>query len=360
MNTLSLSRATGRGLELARLRPGPATAAVALVLVALACIAGGLAVSGMIGTNGTEFLTVLEIAYRRAWGVEYVPQEHLIVSELRLPRGVLAVVVGAALGLVGCVLQAVVRNPLADSSVLGGTSGATLGAVTMIALAPGATLTAAIPTGAFLGAAGGFALSLGIAASRGSFSPLKLVLAGVAVSFVLSALTDFVIVRAGDERKLRTAVFWQLGSVADAQWHQIVLPGVVLALGIGYLLLRARRLDSLAFGDLTAHSLGVHPRRLRAELIVASALIVGVCVAAAGGIGFVSLVVPHACRLLVGTAHGRLLPASAAVGGAFLLWADIASRVVARPSELPLGVVTALIGGVVFAVLLGTRMKAAV
>ncbi|MGY5765361.1 iron chelate uptake ABC transporter family permease subunit [Brachybacterium sp. DNPG3] len=347
---------TTRRSEPARRRTGPVAAAIALTVVSALLALVGLVVSGAIGTEPTSLAHVLEIAYRRAWGIDYVAAPDRLVSELRLPRGVLALLVGAALALVGCILQAVVRNPLADSSVLGGTAGAGLGAVAAIALLPGA-LSLLIPLGAFVGAAVGFAITLVIATAGGGFSPLKLILAGVATSYVLGALTQYVLARAGDDRKLRSAIFWQMGSVAGAQWADLVLPLVVLLSGAAYLLLRARRLDQLAFGDLTARSLGLSPALLRVELIVVCAVMVGTCVAAAGGIGFVSLVVPHICRLLVGSAHGRLLPAATALGAAFLVWADVLARVATRPSELPIGVVTALVGGVGFAILLITRTR---
>lgn len=338
----------------------PRTAVLAAILTTAALVLAvvGLAASGMVGTRDVPLTEVVEIAYRRAWGLQHVAERDLIVSELRLPRGALAFVVGASLALVGCVLQALVRNPLADSSVLGGTAGAGLGAVLAIVLAPGAALVVALPLGAFAGAGAGFATTVLIASvGHSSFSPLKLVLAGVATGFVLGALTQFVIVGAGDDRKLRSALFWQLGSVADARWTDLGLPAAVLLACTIHLLLRARRLDALAFGDLTARSLGVDPRALRIELITVSALVVGTSVAVAGGIGFVSLVVPHVCRLVVGSGHRRLLPVAAALGGAFLIWADVLARIVAPPAELPLGVVTALVGGVAFAVLLMTRMR---
>lgn len=334
----------------------PATAAAIVTAVAVVLGVVGLAVSGMVGSEQAGFFQVLDVAYRRAWGIEYVADTDRIVSELRLPRGVLAMLVGAALALVGCILQAVVRNPLADASVLGGTAGAGLGAVVAIAMIPG-TLSVLIPAGAFIGAAIGFGLTIMIATAGGGFSPLKLILSGVATSYLLGALTQYALSRAGDDRKLRSAIFWQMGSVAGAQWQDLRLPLIVLLAGMAYLLVRARRLDHLAFGDLTARSLGLRPNLLRGELVLVCAVMVGVCVAAAGGIGFISLVVPHICRLFVGTAHSRLLPTSTALGGAFLVWADVVARVVTRPSELPIGVVTALVGGAAFAILLITRTK---
>ncbi|GMA41472.1 FecCD family ABC transporter permease [Mobilicoccus caccae] len=326
--------------------------------VALALLVAGLVVSGMIGPSPTAAGDVLDIAYRRAHGVEYVSPGDRLVSEIRLPRGVLAAVVGVALGVVGCVLQAVVRNPLADPGILGGTSGASLGAVLAIVLgAVGPVAGLGVPAGAFIGAAGGFGLSMMLAARPTGLSPLRLVLAGMAVSFLLSALANVVVMRAGDDRKMRSAVFWQMGSVADATWHTLLLPLVLLVPGTVWLMVRARRLDALAFGDDTAMALGMSPSQLRLELLVIAALLTGVCVAVAGGVGFVALVVPHAVRIVVGPIHRRLLPCVAVAGAAFLTWADVAARVVAPPADVPLGVVTALVGAPVFAALLRTGMN---
>lgn len=292
---------------------------------------------------------------RLTTGVDGLGLSERLVTETRLPRIFLAALVGATLAVVGCVLQALVRNPLADPSILGGTAGASLGAVMVIvAGAPGLV---GLSLGAFLGSAVGFAITLGLAWRAGGVSPLRLILAGIAVSYLLSALTQVVVLRAGDDRKLRSALFWQLGSVADARWSDLQLPALVLVLGVVLLMVRARRLDLLAFGDLTAQSLGVSPQRLRLEMFVLTSLLTGISVALAGGIGFVALVIPHVVRLLCGPRHAALVPLSALVGAGFLVWADLVARVVAPPSDVPLGVVTALVGAPVFALLVSGRVR---
>jgi iron complex transport system permease protein len=277
-----------------------------------------------------------------------------LVTETRMPRVLLAAVVGAVLAVVGCVLQAIVRNPLADPAILGGTAGASLGAVAVIVLGAGGLV--GLPLGAFLGAVCGFGLTFLLASRGGGLSPLRLVLAGVAVSYLFSALTSLIIARA-DDRALRSAIHWQLGSVAGARWSDLLWPTLLMLGCVGLLLLRARRLDVLAFGDLTATALGVSPHRLRIELFLLTSLLTGVAVALAGGIGFVALVVPHAVRLLTGPRHSSLVPLSALVGAGFLVWADVAARTLAQPSDLPLGVVTALVGAPVFALLVTGRLR---
>jgi iron complex transport system permease protein len=333
---------------------------VLVVVVAAVLLAAGLVAAGMVGSTIEEPARVLSAAVARLDGVQQVSGADRLITELRLPRGVLSAVVGATLALVGAVLQTLVANPLADPTILGGASGAGLGAVLVIVLGAGGLLAGAtLAVGAFLGAAAGFGLTLALAWQRSGLSPLRTVLAGVGVSYALSALTQLVIVSAGDDRRLRSAVFWQLGSVASAQWDTLAVPATVLLVGAGWLVLRARRLDALAFGDQTAFSLGVHPGRLRLELFVTVAVLTGVSVSVAGGVGFVALVVPHAVRLLVGPGHAALLPCCVLAGAAFLVWADVAGRVVAAPNEMPLGVVTALVGAPVFAVLVRRRMRAA-
>lgn len=286
-------------------------------------------------------------------GLEPLGLSERLVTEARVPRVLLAAVVGATLAVVGCVLQALVRNPLADPSILGGTAGASLGAVVVIVV--GADSLVGLPVGAFLGAAGGFGLTFALAWRAGGLSPLRLVLAGVAVSYLLAALTSLVIARA-DDRALRSALFWQLGSVAGARWDDLWWPTLAMLVGVVALVARARRLDVLEYGDLTASALGVRPQLLRAELFVLTSVLTGIAVALAGGIGFVALVVPHAVRLLTGPRHASLVPLSALFGAGFLVWADLAARTFARPSDLPLGVVTALVGAPVFALLVSGRL----
>lgn len=330
--------------------PVPAVASVGFALLATGLVVATL--TGSVDMSPAEVVQVLHT--RTTEGVAALDLQERLVSDVRAPRAGLAALVGAVLAIVGTVLQALVRNPLADPAILGGTAGAGLGAVCVLVL--GASGGVTLSVGAFAGSAFGFGLTFLLAVRGGGLSPLRLVLSGIAVSFLLGAVTNLVVLR-GDDRRLRSALFWQLGSVAQARWADLLLPAVALTLGALLLVARARRLDLLSFGDLTAQALGVSPGRLRAELFVLTSVLTGICVALAGGVGFVALVVPHAVRLLVGPSHRRVVPLSALVGAGFLVWADTAARVLAEPADLPLGVVTALVGAPVFAILVGGRMR---
>lgn len=338
------------GSDRTRRVPMPVAAVVAVLLVV-----AGVLVAITVGPAALSEGDILRAAWTRVTvGLEPLSLPERLVTETRIPRVLLAAAVGGVLAVVGCVLQALVRNPLADPSILGGSAGASLGAVAVMIL--GGAGTIGLPLGAFLGATTGFGVTFLLAWRDGGLNPLRMVLAGIAVSYLFSALTSLVIARA-DDRALRSAVFWQLGSVAGARWSDLWWPTLLMLAGVAVLLLRARRLDVLAFGDLTAHALGVAPARLRAELFVLTSLLTGVAVALAGGIGFVALVVPHMVRLLTGPRHASLVPLSALVGAGFLVWADLAARTLAPPSDMPLGVVTALVGAPVFAMLVTGRLR---
>lgn len=266
-----------------------------------------------------------------------------IVWDLRAPRALLAVVVGSALAVAGVALQALVRNPLADPYVLGVASGASLGAVAVIVLGSAAVGGLGLSAGAFAGAMTAMALVFLLARGRGAFAPGRLILAGVAIGYLASALTGFLQFLA-DPRQLQSIVFWLLGSLAGATWSDLRLPALALVIATAWLLLQGRRLNALALGEESAVALGVDVRRVRVELIAVSSLLVATAVAVSGAIGFVGLVVPHVARLLVGPDHRRVLPLAVLLGGAFLAWSDVVARVVAAPSELPLGIFTATVG----------------
>lgn len=287
-------------------------------------------------------------------GLPVEPPERLtdaIVWELRTPRTLTAAVVGAGLALAGAVMQSLTRNPLADPYLLGLSSGASLGAVAVLVL--GAAV--ALPTAAFVGALAALALSLAIARAAGALTPTRMVLAGLAVSQLCAAATSVVIFWTATGDSYREIVTWLLGSVAGADWDSVALAAAALAVVGLVLLTSARTLDAFAFGDTAAASLGVHVERTRWLLLGAVALLVGAMVAVSGAIGFVGLVLPHAVRLVLGARHRRLLPAVALVGAVFLVWADALARTVFDPRELPVGVVTALVGVPVFVALLRRR-----
>ncbi|KAF2775172.1 FecCD family ABC transporter permease [Streptomyces coelicoflavus] len=271
-----------------------------------------------------------------------------IVWNFRAPRVVLAALAGAGLAVSGAVLQSAVSNPLADPTVLGFSYGATLGAVLAITL--GGSVAAAglgVSTAAFLGAMVAGALVFALGQRRGRMAPTRLVLAGVAVGYVFLSATSFVQLHASPN-ELRTVLFWTLGSVAGAQWDQLPTVAVVVIATTVLLTLFGRRLNVLLAGDESATALGVDVNRLRLVLLVLSALLTGTVIAVAGGIGFVGLMIPHLVRLSTGADHRRLLPLTALLGAVYLVLVDLLSRTLDRPNELPLGILTALLGAPFF------------
>lgn len=278
-----------------------------------------------------------------------------IVWELRLPRVLTAAAVGAGLAISGAVMQALTRNQLADPYLLGLSSGASLGAVSVLLLG----VSVLLPVAAFAGALAALAVTLGLASALGRITPTRTVLAGLAVSSLAGAITSFVIFWTVTGDSYREILGWLLGSLAGARWPAVAIAGVaVIVVGIP-LVLSGRVLDAFAFGDTTAASLGVPVAGVRWALLGATALLTGALVSVSGSIGFVGLILPHAVRLLVGPGHRALLPLSALVGAMFLVWADTIARTLFDPRELPVGIVTALIGAPVFALLLARHRSEA-
>ena len=275
--------------------------------------------------------------------------ETRIIWEFRLPRALLGFVVGAALAVAGAVLQAVVRNPLADPFVFGVSSGASVAAVATLTLATGALAVVSVPIAAFAGALATTLIVFLLAQQRGRVTPNRLVLAGVAMSYLLSSITSYLELSASSPGEGVSAVLsWLYGSLAAAEWDGLGLPSAVLVITIAVLVLLARVLNAFLVGDETAASLGIDVGRVRLVLFVITSLLVGVVVAVSGAIGFVGLVVPHAMRMIVGSDHRWLLPSSALAGGLLLVVVDIVARTVLAPTELPVGLLTAAIGAPFF------------
>lgn len=280
-----------------------------------------------------------------------------IVWDIRVPRTLLGICVGAGLALAGAVLQTLVRNVLADPFVLGINSGASTGAALAILTGAGVALgDYALQGCAFLGALAASAVLFMVARSQGRLTALRLLMAGVALGYALSAVTSFVIFASDDAQSSRSVMFWLLGSLGLASFNGslVVVAGIVV-LALVVLLAAAPHLDALAIGDETAWSLGINPERFRAGLLVIVCLLVGAIVAMAGSISFVGLVVPHLARRVVGGAHRAVLPLSALSGAVLLLWADIGARTLLAPRELSIGIITALVGAP-FLLLLVRRM----
>jgi iron complex transport system permease protein len=286
-----------------------------------------------------------------------IPKSHItIVEGVRLPRALAAALVGAALGVSGAVMQGLFRNPLASPYVLGLASGASAGAALVIALGLQALWGwFALPLGAFLGGALVVTLVYGIARSAKGPATLTLILAGVALGALFSAITSLFIALSPEPLKMQTIVFWLMGSLGRARWD--LLPGLaaVVAFGVVVLKLFARDLNVLSLGEEGARHLGIRPERLEKLLLGVVTLLTGMAVALAGTIGFVGLITPHALRLIIGPDHRVLLPAAALGGALFLMLADVAARTLLAPVELPVGILTALCGAPFFLYLLLTR-----
>lgn len=275
-----------------------------------------------------------------------------IVWDIRFPRALLAIMVGAGLALVGASLQAVTRNQLADPHLLGISSGGAFGAIYAL-LHSGLFLgVLTVPLLAFAGALGATVIVLGVTYFADATSADRLVLAGVAVSFAIMAGANGLIFL-GDPRASHTVVFWMLGGLGLAQWDQLIYPLAIL-LGCGaWLISQSAALNALTVGDETAATLGIPVMRFRLSIFVVGALITGVMVAFSGIIGFVGLMVPHISRMIIGGNYVNVLPASAIIGAIFLLWADITARTIMAPEDIPIGIVTGLVGGIFFVWLLG-------
>lgn len=329
-----------------------------LLLVPIAV--GGLLLSIMaailIGPADLGVRDVYAVIAQHLWNhtTEVAPIDDGIVWELRLPRALLASICGAGLAICGAVLQSMMRNPLADPFMLGISSGASTGAVLVVITGIGGALS--LSAGAFAGALTAFVLVLILAAAAGGGQD-RVVLAGVAGTQLFSAITSFIVFSSADAQQTRGVLFWLLGSLGGANWDQVALCGAVCALGLVICWTQSDALDAFAFGHDAAASLGVAVMRVRVLLLVTTALLTAVLVSAAGAIGFVGLVLPHAARIIVGPAHRRLLVVTALAGAIFLVWVDTAARTVFAPQELPVGVVTALVGVPIFVLILARRKR---
>jgi iron complex transport system permease protein len=325
---------------------GAVLAGIAALAVATAFGPVGLPLSDVLGVM-VDRLPLLDV------GTRLDATESAIVTEVRLPRAVLAFVVGGLLAAAGAAYQGVFRNPLADPYLLGAASGAGLGATVAI-VGTGTVLggvSGTVPAAAFVGALGavGLAYALGAGADR-LRSTASLLLAGVAVGSLCAAVQTFVLQR--DDEAVRDVYAWLLGRLNVAGWDEIALVAPYGLVSVVVLLALAGRLDVLAVGDEEAAALGVRPGRVRLVVVVAATLGTAAAVAVSGLVGFVGIIVPHAVRLRCGPGYRRILPLSTLYGGAFLCLADLIARSALAPAEIPIGVITALVGAPFFLLVL--------
>jgi iron complex transport system permease protein len=329
--------------------------------VALFCLAvGGLLVSvvaaSLFGSANIGPLDVVSTILRHVGLGGIAPTPPLpglldaLIWESRFPRVLLAAAVGVALAVSGAVLQAVTRNPLADPYLLGVSSGASTGAVAVLLLGIGGSIS--LSTGAFVGGLVAFGLLLVLLGGGRVASPSRVVLTGVLVSQFFAAVTSVILMVSGDANSTRGFTYWLLGTLAGARWEGVTVTVVIILIGVLAIQFLAPALDAFTFGWDSAAALGINVTAARIWLMVLTSVITAAAVAASGAIGFIGLLIPHAVRMLASPMHRSLLPLSAIVGAIFLIWVDTFARTAFTPHELPAGVITALLGAPAFALVL--------
>lgn len=272
-----------------------------------------------------------------------------IVWLIRFPRVLLAMLVGAGLAVVGVTLQAMVRNPLADSYILGISSGASVGAVLAIGFKISiVTGSLGVQAGGFIGAIITFLIVFLLSNHRGNISSGRLILSGIGVGYVFTGITSFITLTSNNRSLAGQVLAWTMGSLARASWFDLTLPAIVLLGATIYLVLESRDMNALSIGDETAITLGLNVQSFRKKLFVITSLLTGIMVAVSGTIGFVGLIVPHVVRILTGPDHRKVLPLSFFTGSIFLIWVDVLARTLFAPKELPVGVITSILGGPLF------------
>lgn len=330
---------------------------VRLILLVLCCV---LLFSVTVGVS----LGPVRISTNEVWSIaahkvgliprgEWSSSSENIVWLIRFPRVLLAAVVGGGLAIVGATLQTLARNPLADSYILGISSGASVGAVLAIGLGFLASAgTLAVSLAAFIGSIVAFVIVFALSSVGGRITPARLILSGIGVGYVFTGITSYITITSSNRQLAGQILSWTLGSLARASWFDLTLPTLILLLTSAYLVLQARNLNALAIGDETATTLGLDVNVFRRQVFILVALLTGVMVAVSGAIGFVGLMVPHMVRFVVGSDHRRILPISVFVGSIFLIWVDLIARTnfaqIDAPIELPVGVVTSILGGPFF------------
>ncbi|WP_324636994.1 FecCD family ABC transporter permease [Bacillus velezensis] len=338
-----------------KVRKGNFFYAVIVLLIASILISAVFSVS--IGQVHIPFKQSMEVLIHTLtngkWGSLSVDSESYlnIIVQVRMPRVIFALLIGMGLAVCGAVMQAVVQNPLADPYILGISSGASLGATfaILVGLGSGTFFSQfGVAFGAFVGAVLTSVAVLVLSSIGGKATSVKLVLSGVVIGALCSSFSSLIIFFANNEEGIKTVTFWTMGSLASSSWNKTPILAAVVLLGCGLFLLQHRVLNTMLLGDEAAITLGINLSAYRKIYLIATALITGTMVAYAGMIGFVGLIIPHITRGIFGTDHKRLLLGTLLLGGLFLIWADILSRILIENVELPLGIITSVIGSPLF------------
>lgn len=318
-----------------------------VVILALITISAGVSLGSAPIPVATVWKIVANHIYADSFPVDWSPGREAIVWDVRFPRVLLGGLVGAGLALTGAVLQPATRNPLADPHLLGVSSGAAFGAIVALLHTGMVFGLFTVPLFAFVGALLATGLVPLIAGTARGMQADRLVLSGVIVAFFFTALGNL-LVFLGDPRATQTVMFWMLGGLGLAQWQHLIYPATVLLAALAYLLPNAQPLNAMAMGDETATTLGVNVHRFRLQLFIVAALVTGTMVAFSGAIGFVGLMVPHLVRAMTGSDNTRVLPYSALAGGLVLVLADLVARLAVAPEDMPIGIVTGIVGCLAF------------
>lgn len=332
--------------------------AILIVFLIISIVLAVLIGSVDIKSNWVVEIVFNHLLHREYFEILWPKSIESIVWNIRLPRVLLAAFVGAGLSLSGIVMQALTKNSLSDPYILGISSGASAGAVATIMFGfLGLLGPINILVGAFIGAIVSIVITFKFASVNGRLTSTQLVLSGIAVSALFSAITNLLIFKESSADKVRTALFWMIGSLGSANWDYIMYIAIVFIICTSILLIFHKALDALLLGDDTAITLGVNIRLLKVIMIILCTLLTGAIVSVSGIIGFVGLVIPHITRKFVGSNHRKVMPAAILLGGLFLIWCDVFSRIIVSPEELPIGVVTAFVGAPFFLFILRKNLS---
>ena len=334
-----------------KLKGIPMYIGISLILLVILFLSIGLSVT--IGSVDISVKEVYEVIFYKLFkiGDSSIGTGPIadVVWLIRMPRIVLAIAVGAGLSVVGIVMQAIVKNPLADPYILGVSSGASLGATLSVFLGIGTVFGSnAIGFMGFIGALGISVLVLIISNIGGRSNSIKLLLVGTVLSSICSSFSSFIIYISDDSQKLKTISFWLMGSLAGAKWNEIIIILPIIICGTIFFMTQYRILNLMLLGDEVSITLGTDLHMYRIAYLVVTSLMIGLLVYASGMIGFVGLIIPHIVRSILGTDHKKIITISALLGAIILIWADVFSRIIIKGTEIPIGIVISIIGAPLF------------
>lgn len=331
---------------------------ISLSVVLIATIIGAIAIGSTYIEPGVVYKVLLNklsngVMFETTWNTMF----ENIIWEIRLPRVILGGICGAGLALCGVLMQCVTKNPIAEPYILGISSGASCGAVAVIVLGGISTLGInSITAGAFVGSILSGILVFAIGTQMGkTSSTTRLVLSGMAISTIFSALTNLLIYSAKNANQAKNALFWTIGSLGGAKWDVLLIPFIALIIVVAISFVMSKSLDVLLLGDDSAIILGINVKLVKSMLIILATLLTSTLVAITGAIGFIGLVVPHVCRTIAGSDHKKLIVLSSLVGAIFLILSDVAARGLFPPIEIPIGIITSLVGGPFFLYLISKK-----